>query len=42
MKCGAKACLDPLWDLDVFEINLIKTAGVTRMKCGVKALLDPL
>jgi len=27
--------LDPLWDLDKFEINVI-TAGVRRMICGAK------
>ncbi len=32
MKCGAKARLDPLWDLDKF----INTAGVTSMICGVE------
>jgi len=52
MECGAKACLDPLWDLDkfshalglrqIFEINLINTAGLREMKCGEKACLDPL
>ncbi len=52
MECGAKACLDPLWDLDkfwqavglsqIFEINFINTAGLRGIKCGAKACLDPL
>ncbi len=40
MKCGAKALLDPLWDLDLDKF--INTAGLRGVKFRAKACLDPL